>query len=332
MATDEMTDGNPDFKDRSPGLVAFGIIHIVLGGFCALFVPFTLMATFASMAIDEGASASTSPIMMIPGLISYILMAIWFIGMGIGSIKARRWARAMILVGSWFWLISGAFALIVMAFMLPGMYDQMGETGGVTEAMTRVIMYISMGFMALFYVILPGLFVAFYGSRHVKATCEHKDTTVRWTDRCPLPVLAISMASAVFASWLPMMGVYGWALPLFGTVVSGPTGAVVVVILMALLIYVSYGTYKLNIGAWWCATLAIAVWGCSVVISFTRISMVDLYAAMNLPVEQLELMEQYDMLDGVPMVLMTGAWAAILLGYLLYIKRYFVESTETSNS
>lgn len=334
MAMDEMTDGNPDFKDRSAGLIAFGIIHIVLGGFCALLVPFTLMAAFASMAIDDSASASTSPIMMIPGVIAYILMAVWFIWMGIGSVKARRWARALILVGSWFWLVSGAFALILMAFMLPGMYDQMGEAsgGGLPETMARVIMYVTMGFMALFYVVLPGLFVAFYGSRHVKATCEHKDATERWTDRCPLPVLGVSLASAVFASWIPMMGVYGWALPFFGSVLSGPAGAIVAIVFMVILVFVSRYTYRLNIVGWWCAMVSTVVWGASVGITFMRVSLADLYAAMDLPAEQVELMEQYDMLQGPSMVVMTGVWFVAIFAYLLYIKRYFVQSTELSNS
>jgi hypothetical protein len=339
MTMDETTDGNTDLKDRSAGLIALGIVQILIGALCALAVPLMLLATVVPMALEEGTSTGTSPAMMIPGILTYLAMAVWFIWMGIGSIKARRWARALVLVTSWFWLISGAFALILMAFVLPDMYGQMGESGELPEAMAKITLYFTMGFMALFYVILPGLLVVFYGSRHVKATCERKDATERWTDRCPLPVLAVSVATAVCAAWIPMMGLYGWAIPWFGTILTGTAGALVWLVFIVFLVYVSRGMYRLSIEAWWCATLLIVAWGASTVLTFTRIDMVEFYEKMNLPAEQLEIMSQYDLMEKFPIALITGLWVVALLAYQLYIKRYFAglpgvqnaHPTETSN-
>ncbi len=332
MADTDTADGGIELKDRSAGLVAMGIVQIVLGALCGVMVPFMLMATLASAHFEGEAGTTTSPVMMIPGTLFYLAMAVAFIWLGIGSIKARRWARALLLISSWFWLISGSLGLIFMAFLLPNLQEQMTAEGGLPEAMLRATLYLTMGFMAVFYVLLPGMFVIFYGSKHVEATCERKDPTERWTDRCPLPVLAVSAAAAVGAAWAPLMGFYGWAVPFFGSILNGAAGAVIVIIMVALLAYVAYGAYRLDITAWWCAVLMVVLWGLSGYMTFAHGGLMEFYEMMNMPAEQLEAMAEYDILNGPAMVVLTGAWALAILGYLFYIKRYFVQPTENVNS
>jgi hypothetical protein len=55
-----------DFKDRKTGLVVFGILHIIFGGFCALMAPFMIFGMIASTVLDNSAAAPMSPTMMIP--------------------------------------------------------------------------------------------------------------------------------------------------------------------------------------------------------------------------------------------------------------------------
>ena len=161
MVDADTSDGSVDLKDRSAGLVAMGIVQIVLGALCGVMVPFMLLAAFASAHFEGEAATTTSPVMMIPGTLFYVATAVAFIWLGIGSIKARRWARALLLISSWFWLISGSLGLIFMAFMLPDLQEQMAAEGGLPETMLRVTLYLTMGFMAVFYVLLPGMFVIF---------------------------------------------------------------------------------------------------------------------------------------------------------------------------
>ncbi len=331
MRDDEMVEGGVELKDRSAGLIALGIVQLVLGGICALMVPFMLLGTIAAAVLEDGASGSTSPAMMVPGLLCYGATAVCFIWLGIGSIKARRWARALLLVGSWFWLISGSFGLIAMAFLFPDMCSQMSADGELPEAVGRIMMYVTMGFMAVFYVMLPGMFVLFYGSRHTKATCERKDATARWTDRCPLPVLAVCIAAAACAVWAPLMGFYGWIVPFFGAILNGVSGAAVMILCAAILGYVAYGVYRLDIRAWWSALLLIVTACTSICVTFSRLGMTDFYEKMNMPAEQLEFMSDIKFMDGPAMVLCTAVCAAAILGYLFYIRRYFVQPTDRSN-
>ncbi len=57
-------------------------------------------------------------------------------------------------------------------------------------------------FFFVFFVLVPAVWMFFYQSRHVKATCEARDPVTRWTDACPLPVLGFCLWT-----WLavPMM-------------------------------------------------------------------------------------------------------------------------------
>ena len=123
MINDNKTASGPDFKDRTTGLIVFGILEIIFGAFCALMVPLMIFGMFVSAGLHKGSTPPVGASMMIPGILFYVLIAVWSIWMGIGSIKARRWARALLLVTSWLWLISGMVGLVFMLVLLPNMYD-----------------------------------------------------------------------------------------------------------------------------------------------------------------------------------------------------------------
>ena len=327
MTNDNQTADASDFKDRTTGLVVFGILEIILGAFCALLAPLMILSMLASAGLHKGAPPSVNVGMVIPSVLTYILAAVWFIWMGIGSLKARRWARALLLVSSWFWLISGIMGLgFILAFM-PNMYAQMGQGGQIPPPMAAIVMCATIGFMAVFYVIIPGTLVFFYGSKHVKATCERKDSAIRWTDRCPLPVLAISLISGFAALSMLLMGFYGWALPFFGLILTGMAGAGVALASMLLLGYVAWGAYRLNIRAWWCAMILAIAWGVSTGITFSRVTLMDFYERMNFSAQQLETMKPLAQSMTSWMLLFSGCGVVIVLAYLLYTRRYFPRET-----
>ncbi|MBU4212672.1 MAG: hypothetical protein KKD33_08835 [Verrucomicrobia bacterium] len=217
-----------------------------------------------------------------------------------------------------------------MLVFLPDMYDQMGKSGQIPQQITTVIKYVTIGFMVVFYVIIPGVLVLFYGSRHVKATCERRDPQVRWTDKCPLPVLAVSLISGFWAACMLLMGFYGWTIPFFGFILSGIAGASVALISMLLLGYVAWGTYRLSVKAWWCAVVLTIAWGVSTGITFSRVTLMDFYERMNLPAQQLEIMKQFAQ-PAFWMVLLSVLWVVIVLAYLLYTRRYFVSPSDQQN-
>jgi hypothetical protein len=88
----------PTYKDRSTGLMIFGILTLLLGGLCGLFI-LLMLAGQASLARMNPAQANVAAIL--PAVAIYGVLAVALIWLGIGSIQARRWARALLLIFSW---------------------------------------------------------------------------------------------------------------------------------------------------------------------------------------------------------------------------------------
>lgn len=314
-------------KDRLAGLIVFGIFEILLGALFAVMVPLTLFSMAVMAVADKKAAATMTVGSLLPSLVLYLLLATWLVWMGIGSILARRWARALMLVSSWLWLVCGIMGVGGLVIVLPGMQEQMSGGGQVPRQMVTIIQYVTIGIMTIFYLIIPGAFVLFYGSRHTKATCERRDPRIRWTDKCPLPVLAVSLMAGAWAACMPVVGFYGWAVPCFGTILTGGAGAAVSLAWLCLFGYVAWGTYRLRMDAWWCAVLAVVAWGVSSGLTFSRAGgLLAFYEKMGFSGPQLAAMKSSMQPLEPWMMLLSGAWTAVALIYLLYVRRYFQPS------
>ena len=102
------------YRDRRTALLIAGVLEILLGVGAWLIVGLMIFA--ASMVTAQGAGSKGS---MIPGIAVYGIAGLVFVMLGVGSIRARRWARALWLVVSSFWLIGGVLAAAVVAFGAP---------------------------------------------------------------------------------------------------------------------------------------------------------------------------------------------------------------------
>ena len=94
----------PTHKDRSTGLVVFGIMTLLLGCLSGLFVPLMLVGQMAAAKIPNAQSTNVTSI--ISGVVIYTVLAVTMIWLGIGSTMARRWARALLLL-----LVMGVFTV-----------------------------------------------------------------------------------------------------------------------------------------------------------------------------------------------------------------------------
>jgi hypothetical protein len=314
------------FKDRKTGLVIFGIFHIIIGAFCALFMLFTIVGAMALRNLGESSVAVMSVGQIILVVFLYLLLAVWFVWMGIGSILARKWARALILITSWFWLICGLLGLIFVLLFIPAIFSQLAAGEEIPREAVVIAQTIVAAFLVFIFIVIPGAFVLFYGSKHVKATCEQRDPRQRWTDKAPLPVIALSSLLGCMAISMPLMGLYRWTTHFFGVLLSGIPGAVIVLIYVVLFAYAAWGTYKLQVKAWWCGFLATVALEVSMVITFSRVSLGEFYQKMGVPQERLEIIQRLDLFHD-PRVLILGGLGIIgFLGFFLYTKRYFRDS------
>lgn len=321
-----------DFKDKKTSLMVCGILQILLGSFCLMAVPMMIFGMIASKVSGQDGGQAVNIKMMIPSVLVYLALGAWLIVMGIGSIKARRWARSLILVVSWFWLICGVCGLIFMLQIIPKMFGQMPEGSEVGARFQIVMKVVMFGFMTFFYIVIPGVFVLCYKGRDVKATCEYRNRQPCWTDKCPLPVLSFSVMCTIWAVSMLSMIFCGGVIPFFGVILSGVSGSIVTLVLASLLGYAAWGMYKLDIRAWWCGLLVTVCWFISVLITFSSTNIGVYYEKMGFPAEQVETMsQQFGALWGSTMSVFMGLWVIAIVVYLMYIRKYFTDARQEND-
>ena len=101
----------PAYRDRGTVLMIFGIVQIILGLLAALMVPLVVLGAFMSRLAPGG--AAMRPGQFVSGVITYAFIATAFLALGIGSVQMKRWARALTLVTSWYWLIAGTLGTVL---------------------------------------------------------------------------------------------------------------------------------------------------------------------------------------------------------------------------
>jgi hypothetical protein len=313
------------FKDRSAGLIIFGILTILLGCLAGLFV-LLMLAGQAVSARTTGASAPFSTIL--PGIFIYAALAVALVWLGIGSIMARRWARALLLIFSWSWLAMGLFVVVMMAFFMPKIMANMAASGTTDHpAMTSsMIVGMMVGMFLVFgvlFVILPAVWTSFYHSRHVKATCETRDPATRWTDACPLPVLGICLWLLLSVPMMLVMPLTGHCvMPFFGMFLTGLPGALFCLAIAAFWSYAAWLLYKLDVRGWWLILIAICVLWISGLVTFAHHDMLEMYRLMGYPEVQIEQMQKTGLLAGNRMTWLMSFSALPFLGYLFFIRKF----------
>ncbi len=316
----QLVTGAPGgFKDRRGALIGFGILVVAIGCISALFAALTGLVAVVVPA------SRTPGLRVLPGVLVYAVLAVVFIWLGIGSIKVRRWARALLLILSWFWLLMGIVSVPLMAVFMPKALAARPPGGQPMSAeVVRMFMAGALAMMTVILILLPGLLVLFYRSPHVKATCEARDPVARWTDACPLPVLALSLMLAFGAVSMLIMAVpYHGVVPLFGRLVHGLPGGAILIAMAALWGYGARATYRLDPRGWWIVVIAFGVWTVSAILTFARVDPLEMYRMMGYSAQELAQLDQFGGVFGRGMLLLMTASAVPWFGYLLFVKRYF---------
>jgi hypothetical protein len=319
--------------DRSSRLMVAGIFEILIGCFCLLLATMMGGVLAAQTRLQAPPAQGMSAAGMVPALLFYLLAAVVFIWVGIGLAGARRWAWALTVAWSWVWLVVGVFAFsMVSCFMGQRTWTAIADQGKLPPQMAATLQITTTVILACIYLVVPGLFLVLCHHKSVRATCERRDLKTRWTDRCPLPVLALSLMFALSVISMFSMAAYHWTFPVFGVYVSGATGAAFVVLIAAVLAYLAWGTYRLQPAAWWGALVMIVVGTANMVVMFAVMDLSEMYKKMGMPADQIELMQKAGILE------MLTRWGPTLgavgaigwLGYLLFLRRYFVGSRASS--
>jgi hypothetical protein len=330
MSTAQPPTPTAVYPDRSERLMVAGILQVLLGCLCGLMALFMLAIPFLGLLTKAPQPQGMNTQTMIQGMVFYVFMAVVLIWLGIGLALARRWAWTLTVVLSWVWLTLGVFGVVLVILMGPMMSASIAQEGKMPPEVTMIMAAAIGAFTGCFYILLPGGFLLLCQSTAVRATCVRRDPKVPWTDRCPMPVLPLSITHALLAISMPLGMISGSATPLFGVFLSGPAGTAVMLLIALLMAYLAWGTYRLKMAAWWGMLLVGIAGGVNTVFIFSGNTLMTMYEKVNMPPEQLELMRKTGFFE---MMSKWGPWmslvgGALWLGYLLYVRRYFIRKDE----
>lgn len=203
-------------RDRSAALAVFGIIQIILGALTGV------------LALAVSASDAPAP-ELASNIVLFGTATLYFFAAGIGSLRGRRWARAISVSVTAIWLAIGTIATLVTITVGPS-----------SASLWR---YLVGG------IILPLALHLFYHSRDVGTTCDLRDPETRWTDRVPLSVLAVVLVMAFSsATLLANLGNASAQLP---AALHGAPAGIAVFAMAVLFAYLALGLYELKQSAWW---------------------------------------------------------------------------------
>ena len=312
----------PAFKNRRPGLIGCGIVHLLFG---LMFIGFALLMVITMVAAPPEARQAMPAGMTVYVGLFYLALASLFASLGIGSMMARRWAPPLILVTSWGWLVCGVATAGVMGFMLPQITASIPNAQPEVKNVMAGCMSIGIG---LFGILLPLVFILFYRSTHVKATVEQVDPVPRWTDSQPVALL-------IFASWMffgavsVLLSIFMYkAIPLGSFMLRGWVMFVFMAAMATFLFWIAAGTLRRLRAAWWSALVMLLIgvtWG---IFYLTVTDPIAMYEAMGMPVDP----QQAEVVTKIYSSPFFFGWIAFIwIGYLVflvYLRRYFFARSE----
>jgi hypothetical protein len=298
----------PAYRDRSLGLLLFGIAEIAVGVALAVLVPAALVVV--SAVGGRGGAAATASVAVV-----YVMAGAAFVVLGAGSIRARRWARELWLSVAWIWLLTGILSVVASWLLMPALLRSAGA-GALAGGTRWIVIAVTSVFLMVVYVALPAAILLFYRSPHVEATCAQRGPAVQWTDGVAPRLLTLAVLWALVASSVAVMPAYGWVFPFFGRVLAGKPGALLWLLAAGLSLILAVGTVRGRHTAWLAAlglTLAAMV---STIWTFAVVDLGAFFDAMGLPPDQAQL---FDGLAGIGRVPAVVFWLVVWLSFLGYL-------------
>jgi hypothetical protein len=225
--------------------------------------------------------------------------------------------------------------MAVMIVAIPQMLEAVKSPGAPgAPAMPAGAQGIFIGFMLLtmlvFYIGIPAIFVWFYRAADVRQTLEYYDPTPRWTDKCPLPVLGISVACALAAGSCLLSLINYKAMPVFGFILTGAAGMGVILVPLAVFAFAAVLIYRQRIAGWWLVVTLIGVFTLSTIVTAARLDTDRFVKALEMTPEA-ERMYRSSPMSGPMMMGIVGAIVSlVMLGYLLWARKFFQQDSPAS--
>jgi hypothetical protein len=308
-------------RDRSGLLIVFGVIEILIGLISILLTGLIVLGATVLSRMPPEKAPRMNLATATQGALLMVAMAIFFLCMGVATIKGRRWARSIMLVASWIWLLLGCFMMVVLVKQRQAVLgSDAASTANLPALTTALISSTTTVFLSILYVVLPLALVLFYQRSDVRETFERKDPKRRWTDACAQPVLALSLVLSGY-SLCTLMLLKSSVYPIFGRVLTGTAATLVIVAHAVIYAWLARATYRCRMFGWWGALVFLAVipaisfWG------FGRLDPSEILEKMSVPADPAVKAMLPWAQSSAPF--WSAAFTLGTVGYLLYVRKFF---------
>jgi len=313
-----------DFKDRSPILVVFGVILLLVGVAMAFMGP---LETHALYLFSEGGRfhyegfgfGSFMFANIAAQIVGYYLIALVAMPLGYGNIMRLRWARTLSLAVLGFWLVAGIPLMVAFMFVLMASKD-----------VTLPTVLIALIILALSYAVVPVLLIRFYRSRDVRLTFETKDPRSPWIEDVPLPVLVVCAVFGLTIAVLHVLILFNGIFPLLHILIFELRGIELIGLSVLILVGLIWGLLRLRRWAWWGA---LVYWGFltfSSIAALSRTTFADILSHMKFAPLEMEALGGIP-LHGAHLAVLAGIPLLVTLGLVAYSRQYFRQGTGGSS-
>ncbi|MGC9357769.1 MAG: hypothetical protein ACP5GX_07880, partial [Anaerolineae bacterium] len=243
-------------------------------------------------------------------VLGYYAIAALLLPLGYGHIRARRWARRMMVALLWCSLIVGLPLIIVFLFMLS--VKELSPTAS-------IVLVVASG---LAYLVVPGLLIRFYRGENVRRTFETRDPHSHWIETLPLPILILTTLFVLYVVILHVPLFLNGAFPLFGTWLSEMQGFLALDIAIATLSLLTWGVARQKVWAWWASVSYLVLLIVSMAVTLAQSRLSEILSVMKFPAREMEMFEAVP-LHGIHFAPFIGFPLLATLVVLIRSKRHF---------
>jgi hypothetical protein len=250
----------------------------------------------------------------------YYVIAVLCIPLGYGHLRLRWWARAMMTTLLVDWLIVG-LPLSLSALLILVTSKGVSPVG---------LPFLALG-LVLLYPVLPIVLLRFYRSPLAQRAFRAADAPPGWLSGTP-EVLKVATSLLLFiALTLHFPLLFGGFFPLFGQVVLGLPGVLMLDVSIAIAVALTWGFVRRCYWSFWCAVAFLLFLTASSVVTFLTTPPSDILAELPFAPREMEA------LSGIPvrgyhLALSVGAIQAAMLIAVVASRQSFSRGSGSSQS
>ena len=307
------------FKDKSKIIYFIGTLILLIGLSSAFIAPIEIYSYYlfskgGRFYIEGFGMGSLMFANISIQIIAYYLIAVLFIILGYGHLKLREWARSLSVAVLWAWMVIGAPLTLVLIFMFS------------VKSPSIILMVIA---ILLVYPIIPLLIIWFYRTKNVLLTFNKNNVNQNYNNmvnKIPIIIKTISVLFIFFIIVFHLHFLFNGFFPLFGKLLSGLNGFILIDIFIFLLGFLIWGLLRLKSWSWYGSIVYLIFLILSTAITLYKQNIKGLLSVMAFAPKEMEIINNITLKDWqISIILGVSVIMPLIITMILLAinKRYF---------